>query len=123
MSALISQYESIVKLQIDSMLDSLFSNKVVTFKQKQTIEKQSEDGMKWFLDNVIISSLEQGMIIKYGGFIKVMEKHDDAMLRKMAKSLVSEVMMCCYVYYNYIHNCMVTVQVWFLKEYYSAGTI
>jgi len=32
--------------------------------------------MKWFLHNVIIASLEQGMMItKYDGFMKVMENH------------------------------------------------
>ena len=90
---LIKRYDSFVHLPIDTMLDSLFANEVVTFEQKQIIEceqKQAMKGMRWFLDNVIIASLEQGMIRKYNGLVRVMENHDDSVLRRRAENLVSE---------------------------------
>ena len=91
--ALIKRYNSFVHLRIGSMLDSLFTDEVVTFEQKQIIEheeRQAMRGMRWFLDNVIIASLKQGMITKYSGLVRVMENHDDLMLRGMAENLVSE---------------------------------
>ena len=72
------------------MLNELFTNKVVTFKEKQIIEHaqgKNMEGMKWFLDNVIIASLELGVITKYNGFIEVMEEHDDPLFREMAGRL------------------------------------
>ena len=72
------------------MLRSLFAYRVVTFSEKQEIEhaeQQERKGMEWFLDNVILSSLQQGVIIKYKRFIEIMEKHDDAILRKKAAEL------------------------------------
>ncbi|XP_065904983.1 uncharacterized protein [Dysidea avara] len=87
---LFSQYDHFVALRIDPMLSALFTNEVITFKEKQSIEhaqKQSMEGMKWFLDNVIIASLEQGMSEKFKGFIEVMENHDDPLLNKMAGRL------------------------------------
>ncbi|XP_065905825.1 uncharacterized protein [Dysidea avara] len=87
---LISQYDSLAALRIDSMLDTLFAKRVVTVKEKQNIEhaqKQNMEGMKWFLDNVIIASLDQGMSEKFKGFIEVMENHDDPLLRKKAEDL------------------------------------
>jgi len=72
------------------MLDILFTKKVVTFDEKQEIEhvqRKDREGMKWFLDEVILADLKQGNSQKYKGFIEVMEKHDDATLRTIAKRL------------------------------------
>ena len=72
------------------MLRSLFAYRVVTFSEKQEIEhaeQQERKGMEWFLDNVILSSLQQGVIIKYKRFIEIMEKHDDTIIRKKAAEL------------------------------------
>ena len=87
---LLSQYGSLARLRIDSMLDALFTKGIVTFEEKQDIEhfqQRDRKGMKWFLDNVIIPSLDQGMSTKYNGFIEVMKKHEDSLLRYVAKGL------------------------------------
>jgi len=90
MNALQSQYDSLCNLKVYSMLRSLFAYRVVTFSEKQEIEhaeQQERKGMEWFLDNVILSSLQQGVIIKYKRFIEIMEKHDDTIIRKKAAEL------------------------------------
>ena len=72
------------------MLSALFANRVITFTEKKRIDhaqKQSMEGMEWFLDNVIIPSLEEGISEKFMGLIEVMEEHDDPLLNRMAKIL------------------------------------
>ena len=71
------------------MLPQLYSNEVITLEQKKKIAvKELEiDGMLYFLDEVLIMSLELDMTEIYNKFIKVLEDSDDLIQRGMAKEI------------------------------------
>ena len=80
-------YDKLTRLPIKSILPQLYIHKVITTDQKKIIEAKhlESDGMQYFLDNVLISSLELNMTEIYNKFIKVLEDSDDLMLRAMAQ--------------------------------------
>ena len=82
-----AQYKFLKMLRIDSMLDELFTEGVVTLEEKGEIEDKGNKGMNWFLDKVILIDLKQGQSTKYKRFLKVMENHDDMTIRKLAADL------------------------------------
>ena len=71
------------------MLPQLYSNKVITEGQKKKIEAKEldSDGMQYFLDEVLILSLELDMTEIYNKFIKVLEDSDDLIQCGMAKKI------------------------------------
>ena len=82
-------YVKLTKLPINSILGQLYGKGVITLKQKLTMEAESLESnrMEYFLDHVILPSLDTDVSIKYKGFLEVMEKSDDAILTSMAKKL------------------------------------
>ena len=74
-------------LSVDAMLDELFTERVVTFKQKGDIEAAGRQGMQWFLDKVILKDLGMKESTKYKKFLQIMENHDDSTINKLAADL------------------------------------
>ena len=89
-------YVELTNLCIGSMLKHLYAKKVVTKREKEIIEtsRLQSDKMVYFLDSVIIPSLESKVTVKFKGFLEVMEGSDDLLLIDMAKKL-------CGMYINY----------------------
>ena len=71
------------------MLPQLYCNKVISKGQKKKIEAKEldSDGMQYFLDNVLILSLELDMTEIYSKFIKVLQDNDDLIQCGMAKKI------------------------------------
>ena len=88
------------------MLGQLYGKGVITLRQKLIMEAESLESnrMEYFLDRVILPSLDTDVSIKYKGFLEVMEKSDDAILNSMAKKLGMHIRtyLCVYVIRTYI---------------------
>ena len=82
-------YDKLTRLPIKSMLPQLYCNKVITEGQKKKIEAENLEsvGMQYFLDEVLILSLELDMAEIYCGFVKILEESDDLIQRGMAKKI------------------------------------
>ena len=83
-------YCEITNVSIDSMLGKLFSKDVITLDQKKQIKtcsKIESERMEYFLDNIIIPSLNSGNIFKFKGLLETMKKSGDCALMSMAKKL------------------------------------
>ena len=82
-------YDELTYLPIDSMLGSLYSKGVITFKQKESIKANNTESsrMECFLDRVIIPSLKVNVSIKFEGFLEVMRESGDSTLAFMALKL------------------------------------
>ena len=82
-------YDELTYLPIDSMLGSLYSKGVITFKQKERMKANTteSDRMECFLDRVIIPSLKVNVSIKFEGFLEVMKESGDSTLVSMAVKL------------------------------------
>ena len=82
-------YYELIILPINSMLSKLYSKGIITQEEKQQIQAKDVeiDGMQYFLDHIIIPSLEVNVNIKFRGFLKVMKKSGDSTLISMAAKL------------------------------------
>jgi len=82
-------YDKLTKLPIKSMLPQLYCNKVITERQKKKIEaeKLESDGVQYFLDEVLILSLELDTTEIYCSFVKILEDSDDPIQHAMAKKI------------------------------------
>ena len=71
------------------MLPQLYCNKVITEGQKKEIEAKEldSDGMQYFLDNVLILSLELDITEIYNRFIKVLQDSDNLIQCGMAEKI------------------------------------
>lgn len=82
-------YVELTNLRIDSMLNHLYAKKVITEREKEMIEtsRLKSDKMTYFIDNVIIPSLENNFTVKFKGFLEVMKGSDDLLVIDMAEKL------------------------------------
>ena len=82
-------YDKLMRLPIKSMLPQLFGSRVITEGQKKRIEAKEleSDGMQYFLDEVLILSLELDMTEIYNKFIKILEDSEDLIQNAMAKKI------------------------------------
>ena len=83
-------YTRLININATAMLGSLYSKDVITTKEKQYIQSAIPieiDKMIYILDNIIIPSLEAGVIIKFKRFLEVMEGSDDPVTRAMGRQL------------------------------------
>ena len=83
-------YDDMTYLPINLILGSLYSKGVITLKEKGQIKanaKAESDRMEYFLDDIIIPSLEAKVSIKFKGLLEVMEESDNSTLTSMAKKL------------------------------------
>ena len=72
------------------MLPSLYAKDVITLVDKKTISltKPLEwDKMQYLLDQIIIPSLQAGVLQKFELFLKVMEESEDIVTRTLARQL------------------------------------
>jgi len=71
------------------MVPQLYANKVITGEQKKKIESKNleSDRMQYFLDEVLIFSLELDITEIYNNFIKILEESDDLIQNAMAKKI------------------------------------
>ena len=93
------------------MLIQLYAKKVITKRDKEMIEtsRLQSDKMVYFLDSIIIPSLENNVAVKFKGFLEVMVESDDLLLIDMAKKLGA-----------YVHNLL-----WYflVRMYHSVKTV
>ena len=88
------------------MLPQLFTEDAITQAEKKNIEAEQleRNGMQYFLDQVLILSLDLGTAKIYIKFIKVLKDSDSIIQRRMAnllgESLYLRIMLC----YNFIQN-------------------
>ena len=82
-------YDELTHLSVDSVLGKLFTKEVITLEQKKKIGTfpLNSDKMEYFLDNIIMPSLDANVTVKFQGFLEVMAKSDDSALTNMAKKL------------------------------------
>ena len=85
----LKKYTELMNLPITSMLGELFENKIITFKEKQQIEAKSVeiDRIVYFLDRIIIPSINANDDMKIREFIKVMKESGDSTLISIAAKL------------------------------------
>ena len=84
-----SNYNNLTNLSIDSILDKLYAKKIITLTEKEKIETLDlrRKKMAYFLDHVIIPSLNSNFIVKFQRFLEVMNDSDDLMFINMANQL------------------------------------
>ena len=82
-------YVELLNLPISSILNHLFAGDIITAKEKKEIKAipLEEDRMEYFLDDIIIPSLEINHTFKFKGFLKVLEDSDNPVLTTAAKNL------------------------------------
>ena len=71
------------------MLSQLYAKKVITKRDKEMIEtsRLRSDKMVYFLDSVIIPSLQNNVTVKLKGFLEAMKESGDPILIDMAEKL------------------------------------
>ena len=94
-------YYELTILPITSMLGKLYSEGTITLEEKQRIKANpvEMDRMEYFLDNIIITSLEVNVDMKIRGFIKVMRESGDSTLISMAEKLGKHLIKYVALYY------------------------
>ena len=82
-------YCELAILPINSMLNKLCSRGIITLEEKQQIKANpvENDRMEYFLDHIIVPSLEDNVDVKFIGFLKVMKESGDSALISMAAKL------------------------------------
>ena len=83
-------YYEMTYLPINSMLSKLYSKGVITLEQKQQIKACNAvetERMEYFLDNILIPSLECKVITKFKGLLKIMKESGDFTLKVTAEKL------------------------------------
>ena len=83
-------YNDLINLNATAMLPSLYAKSVITLVNKDTIsitKPLERDKMQYLLDQIIIPSLQAGVIQKFKLFLEVMEKSDDVVTKTMAQKL------------------------------------
>ncbi|XP_065900904.1 uncharacterized protein [Dysidea avara] len=82
-------YPQITKLHISAILAQLYADEVITLEQKMEIGTISleTNKMMYFLDNILIPSLQADLTQKYIGFINVLKGSDDPDMQKMAEKI------------------------------------
>ena len=83
-------YNDLINLNTTAMLPSLYAKSVITLVDKDTIsitKPLERDKMQYLLDQIIIPSLQAGVIQKFKLFLEVMEKSDDVVTKTMAQKL------------------------------------
>ena len=93
------QSDQLSGLNYDNMGMKLFSYGVITFNEKEIIDKKvNHEKMEYLIVNVIIRSVKQGRSKKYKLFLKAMEDSDDFDLRSTAKRLGKLIFIFCNIY-------------------------
>ena len=83
-------YNDLINLNTTAMLPSLYTKDVITLEDKDTIAKMKvleRDKMQHLLDQIIIPSLQAGVIQKFNLFLEVMGKSDDTVTKTVAQKL------------------------------------
>ena len=89
-------YVRLTNLNVTSLVGALYSQDVITARQKQIIGTKiiESEKMMYLLDDIIIPSLEAGTLEKFKSFREVMEKSDDSVIKSVCKRL--SMLMLCY---------------------------
>ena len=77
-------------LPINSILNKLYSKGVITLEQKQQIKAYNAveaERMEYFLDNIIIPSLQCDDIRKFKGLFEIMKDSGDSTLTATAEKI------------------------------------
>ena len=84
-----SYYAELASLPITSLLANLQGKEVITVEEKERIKANPEesDRMQYFLDHVIVPSLNDSAINKFNGFLEVMEESGNSELLSAAVKL------------------------------------
>ena len=83
-------YNDLIILNATIMLPSLYAKDVITLVDKDTIsltKPLERDKMQYLLDQIIIPSLQAGVLQKFKLFLEVMEESEDTVTRTMARQL------------------------------------
>ena len=77
------------RLPIDLILDKLLAKEIITHKEKETIENLllQSDRMKYFLEAILIPSLNDNTTEKLNGLLEVMEESGNTILIDLEKQL------------------------------------
>ena len=77
------------KLNIELILERLLSKGIITTDEKKMIDSKpaSRDKMIYFLDGVIVPSLQNNINAKFRGFLEVLEESGDSTMINLAKTL------------------------------------
>ena len=86
-------YYELSILPVNSMLGKLYSKGIITLEEKQQIKANpvESDRMEYFLDHVIIPSLEDNVNMKFREFLEVMKESGDSTLISMAAKLGKQI--------------------------------
>ena len=107
-------YVKLTALPINDIIGELRAKKVITPKEKETIEETitlQSRRMEHLLDKIIIPSLKNKVGIKFKAFLEVLEDYDDQMLNRMAVTLGKYTMTYIYVCIAILyHNTYVLIQ-------------
>ena len=94
-------YNDLINLHTTAMLPSLYAKSVITLVDKDTIsltKALERDKMQYLLDQIIIPSLQAGVIQKFKLFLEVMENSEDTVTKTMAQKLGTQSYLRSYRY-------------------------
>ena len=77
-------YIGLIYLPIDLILPCLHAKNVITLSEMEEMHMVS-DQMEYFLDEIIIPSLEYGLSVKFELFLEAMEESGNSTVIAMAK--------------------------------------
>jgi len=82
-------YNELSNLKINSLLGLLYGKKVIAMEEKKAIQSKSleSDRMMYFLDDILIPSLQNKMTEKYNGFLQLLQDSGDTDMKSMAERI------------------------------------
>jgi len=83
------QYGVLANCPVNKLLPSLYAKDVITLDDKKIMEAKllEKDRMMYFLDDVLIRSLNMGFSGKYNRFLTVLEESDDSSVTGLIRKL------------------------------------
>ena len=83
-------YKALTTLNPDALLIGLYANGVITYEQRQVVDKTlplSSQKMDYILNEVILPDLKIGETSKFKGFLQAMEESEDTTINKVGSRL------------------------------------
>ena len=83
-------YNDLINLNTTAMLPTLYAKGVITLEDKDTIsltKPLERDKMQYLLDQIIMPSLQVGVIQKFKLLVEVLKGSEDVVTRKVAQQL------------------------------------
>ena len=82
-------YQALMRINADAILSTLLSRDVITFDEKGMFATKAlqREKMQYLIDDIIVPSLEVGLMEKFKNFLEVLESSDDITINAIGKQI------------------------------------